>query len=139
MNTLFQHLALALNTADSLTFRVQGAEGGRLRLVLIPELKDEAPTEGKDADLRAALAMPLVITDDPARLDEGFVERLREYAQQRASLRQSLAVIDSLQKANAKAASKATKRSAPDKADAPPKEAGGTPPAAPATDDDILL
>ncbi|RMG32514.1 MAG: PRTRC system protein E [Gammaproteobacteria bacterium] len=139
--SLFQHLALALNTADALTFRIQGAENGKLRLTVIPELKGEAPTEGDGADLRAALALPLVLTDDPARLDAGFTEILREYAAQRASLKQSLAVIDSLQKANAKAASKASKPAATPPE--PAKNAADAPKAASApataTDDDILL
>lgn len=148
MNTLFQHLALALNTADALSFRIQATDNGQLRLTLLPELKGEAPTEGEGADLRAALAMPLVITDTPLQLDADFIGTLREYAQQRASLKQSLAVIDSLKQANTKAAAKATKASsaktkpasatakaaANPTADAPSAE---TP--APATDADILL
>lgn len=141
MNTLFQHLARALNTADALTLRVQAVDGGKLRLMLIPELKGEAPTEGKDAELRAALAVPLVMTDDPARLDEGFVDMVREYAQQRAALRQSLGVIESLKKANTKAAAKASQPAT--KAKAAPKQAAGAetpaPAPAPATDEDILL
>ena len=140
--SLFQHLALALNTADALTFRIQATEGGKLRLTLLPELKGEAPTDGDEAELRAALAMPLVITDDPVQLDNGFVGTLREYAGQRASLKQSLAVIESLQKANAKAATKANKQTAPAKSGkgdtaANPKPTVSAP--APATDDDILL
>lgn len=146
MSQLFQHLALALNTADTLTLRIQGAENGQLRIMLLPELKGEAPTEGEGAELRAALALPLVITDTPVQLDEQFVGMLREYAQQRASLKQSLAVIDTLKEANTKAAAKASKSASPkDKMQEAKTEATGSqqeapaPSPAPASDNDILL
>lgn len=147
-NTLFQHLAMALNTADSLTLKIDDQGNGQLRVTLLPGFApDNAPTEsGDDAELRAALALPLVICETPTNLDAHFVDLVREYAQQRASLNQSIQVIDSLKKANAKAGAKAAKATTPPKgkAKAQAESTPTTPPPAPrsavaASDDDILL
>lgn len=103
--TLFDQL---LGCADSLTFKVEKVDGGKLRVITTPNLKaapDNLSTELQE--LRASLALSLVITESAASLDSGFLERLQEYANARTSINSSMGTIESLKKTANKASKKA--------------------------------
>ncbi len=153
---LFAQLRQVLHHAESVTFQVTALEDGRLRVCVLPRLK-ESPEEDKDASLRAALALPLIVTDSPERLDAGFLDLLTEYARQRSALGLSLASLDALKDANRQAASKVSRekkkqakapeaKTAPASPPSPAKAAEETPAStkSPASavalsDDDLLL
>ena len=139
MTPFFTTLSAALATTDQIQMSVSAVDEDTLRVILTPKVEGDLP-DGKDADLRAALSLPLVITEKAETLDERFPDMLREYATQRASLQQSLDALDALKQANAKAGkqkAKAEAKSAPaaaeSKNDSAPASAGSD------ADDDILL
>jgi len=139
---LFQSLSAALNTADSLNFSITPASDGRLRVVITPLLNGEAPTDGDAAEIRAALSLPLVITDTAESLDESFCDLLRDYASRRAGLSAITASLDAISKATEKAGKKVAGNTSQASGNTTAQQPTNTAPnqtAAAASDDDILL
>lgn len=105
MNVFFQTLHRALRDKENFRFQVT-RDGEQLRVVIQPLLGDKSDTideESPDdsAQVRAALALPLLLQDFPATLDQQFAERISQFGEARAPLQDSFTqLIDNLKEAD---------------------------------------
>lgn len=91
MTQLFTRFSQILNHAEKVSFSIERQADTTLRLIVTPELKAAPDNLADDlAQLRGALALPLVITDTAEKLDQDFMASLTTYANSRTSLGNSL-------------------------------------------------
>ena len=116
MKPIFPLFEQILNSAEKVTFSIEKTDDGMLRVSVIPALTaapDNLPDD--QADLRAALAYPLVIKESADTLDADFPECLTTFANSRTSIQSSLTILQSLKDSanrGRNAASKAKDKSA---------------------------
>lgn len=104
MSVLFTLFDQMLGSAEKIVFTLEKRAGTGLRVIVQPALKtapDNLPDD--QANIRAALALPIVVTASAAQLDAEFPGCLSSYANQRTSLAASLSVLESLQEATKQA------------------------------------
>ncbi len=98
---LFSTLSGLLGAAEKVQFTVEKAKGGKLSVLVVPILKD-APDElpAEQAQARAALAMPLRLTETADKLDTDFVGLLTRYRDQRQEVADDLDALARLKEAS---------------------------------------
>lgn len=113
MSELFATFDQIIGAAEKIIFTIEKRAGVGLRVIIQPALKtapDHLPED--QANIRAALALPIVVTAPAAQLDAEFPTCLSSYANQRTSLAASLGVLESLQEASKQASNTAGKAKA---------------------------
>lgn len=131
MSQIFSTLSGLLGAAEKVQFTIEKAKGGKLSVLVVPILKD-APEElpAEQAQARAALALPLRLTESADKLDADFVGLLTRYRDQRQEVADDLDALARLKEASKnakKAISKAGEAVAKDapKASAADEDEGG--------------
>ncbi|MFL6600798.1 MAG: PRTRC system protein E [Steroidobacteraceae bacterium] len=129
MSDVFSSLETVLLDGESLDFKISRAHS-KLTVLLIPHLPAAPLSSSPEAEqARAALSWPLRLEMTGAELDADFEQRVRGYAAQRRTLRESYDVLMS----ELKEADKATRARANEKAARrSTAKATGTPDPAPA-------
>lgn len=108
MSELFTAFDQILGAAEKIIFTIEKRAGAGLRVIIQPALKTAPDNLPEDqASIRAALALPIVVTAPAAQLDAEFPACLSSYANQRTSLAASLGVLESLQEASKQASNTA--------------------------------
>jgi len=124
MSEFFQTLQRAMRDKESFSFTVT-REGDQLKLVcqpLLGKLDDDFDEDEKDdgAQLRAALAMPILLRDAPAALDESFGGKFQRFQEARAPIASAFeATLETIKEAGKRATAKSTGKAAT-KASTPP-------------------
>lgn len=122
--TLFSTLSELLGAAEKIQFTVEKARGGKLAVLVVPILKD-APEDipAEQAQARAALAMPLRLTESADKLDADFVGLLTRYRDQRQEVADDLDALARLKEASKNAKKAIGKASETVAKDAPKPDA----------------
>lgn len=93
---VFTGLNKVLGNAEAVNFTVRRAKDGKLTVLIVPQLEAAAENlTDEEAQVRAALAVPLRVTETAEALDRSFLALLTEYANQRKEVVDEL---DALQK-----------------------------------------
>lgn len=101
---MLNQLAKLLNEGESLKFSIERAKDGKLKVMVLPTLTDNAEEVPEEvADMRAALATPLVLTVPADTADAVFTDALSKYQQARQPIKdnfeETLAFLETAGKA----------------------------------------
>lgn len=83
---IFTQLEGVLNSAESVTFKVDKMADGRLAVLIQPVIRPMDTGSDEVQQIRAALAMPLRFVEQAAVLDGGLIDKLVSWNAQRSEL-----------------------------------------------------